>query len=97
LKTNFEIFIDTDIFLEHLHYDKEVNPDKESFLIKTLKLFTCYTSVVNVSEIFAACESPEMVQKASHAFHGIGVLGIPYRYSLKIGEVLNYIKKKALN
>lgn len=92
MKNKFEIFLDTDIFTEHL-YGK--NSEEISVLHKCTILFKgCYTSVVNVSEIFAECSGERMFEKAKKSFNDIGILGIPFRYSLKIGEVMRAIKKK---
>lgn len=54
----------------------------------------CYTSVVNTSEIFSGCSDKNMLENAKHSFYGVGVLGIPYRYSFTIAEVMKQIKKK---
>jgi predicted nucleic acid-binding protein len=92
LKSKFEIFLDTDIFLNHLHED---SGKAKSLLLKCLRIFDgCYTSVINAAEIFSGCTSPEMTENSKHAFYGVGVLGIPYKYSLRIGEVMKHVKKK---
>ena len=93
--TKNEIFIDTDVFVDHLTF-KPKDPSEESILIKTISLFSSYTSVMNVSEVLAACPNKKTSDKALNAFFGISVLGIPYKYSVKIAEVLREIKKKAL-
>ncbi len=90
MKSKFEIFLDTDIFLQHL-YNRYSD---DSLLLKCLKLFDCYTSVVNASEIFSGCHNMKMKESAKRSFDKIGVLGIPFRYSLSIGEVLKKVKKK---
>ncbi|MDQ3019984.1 MAG: hypothetical protein M3R36_05365 [Bacteroidota bacterium] len=92
MKSRFEIFLDTEIFLNHLHKGSEI---ENSLLLKCLKLFDgCYTSVINAAEIFSGCTTPIMKESAKHSFYGVGVLGIPYKYSFRIGEVLEQIKKK---
>lgn len=90
MKSKYEIFLETDIFLHHL-YDKF---NSDSLLLKCMTLFDCYTSVINASEIFSGCINNKMRESAKHSFYGIGVLGIPFKYSLSIGEVLKKIKKK---
>lgn len=92
MKKKFEIFIDTDIFLEHLSLN---NSDVISPLQKCRSLFDgCYTSVINASEIFSECSGKRAILKAKKSFVDIGIMGIPFRYSLKIGEVMKVIKKK---
>lgn len=93
MRSSNEIFIDTDVFTDHLTF-KPKSSLKESILVKTIGLFSSYTSVLNVSEVLAACPDKRTSQKALKAFYGISVLGIPYRYSVKIADVLREIKKK---
>lgn len=96
MNKRFEIFLDTDIYLEHLSQPAALKGKErgDSYLIKCLNMFDCFTSVINASEIFAGCSTKSMQEKAKHAFYGSGVLGIPYKYSVRAGEVINRIKKK---
>ena len=82
MKSEFEVFLDTDVYLKHL------NGDEDSVLLKCLSLFDCYTSVINASEVFSECETKEQEEKAKQSFFGSGVLGIPYKYSHTIGKLL---------
>ncbi|MBK8551893.1 MAG: hypothetical protein IPL53_12825 [Ignavibacteria bacterium] len=87
-----KFFIDTGIFSDHLNVKRA---DEISLLEKTKSLFDgCYTSVINASEIFSECSGKRAILKAKTAFEDIGILGIPFRYSLKTGEVMKVIKKK---
>lgn len=60
-------------------------------------MFDCYTSVLNASEIFAGCKGKFQIEKAKHSFFGTGVLGIPYKYSFRIGEIIKKIESGKLN
>lgn len=60
-------------------------------------MFDCYTSVINASEIFAGCTRKSQIEKAKHSFYGTGVLGIPYKYSLRIGDIIKKIEEEKLN
>lgn len=82
MKSEFEVFLDTDVYLKHLQ------GDEDSVLLKCLSLFDCYTSVINASEVFAKCETKEQEENAKQSFFGSGVLGIPYKYSHTIGKLL---------
>ncbi len=82
MKTDYEVFLDTDVYLKHLY------GEKDSVLLKCLSLFNCFTSVINASEVFAKCSSNRQEENAKQAFFGSGVLGIPYRYSHTIGKLL---------
>ena len=95
MKSKYEIFLDTDIFTQHLSAaDRKTKRAPESLLVRSLKLFSSFTSVFNVSEVLAACTTREMSENALKAFYGINVLGVPYRYAPVIGDALRYIKKK---
>ena len=93
MKSRFEIFLDTDIYLDHLCISKK---KEGSLLLKSLTLFNCYSSVINASEIFYGCTNEIQLEKAKHSFYGTGVLGIPYKYSLSIAEVSRTINSAKL-
>ncbi|HLT24376.1 MAG TPA: hypothetical protein VK004_04560 [Ignavibacteria bacterium] len=95
MKSKYEIFIDSDVFADHLAF-KPSKVSTESKLIKTIRLFSSYTSVLNVSEVLAACDNKRTSDKAMKTFYGISVLGIPYRYAESVADILRFIKKKAL-
>lgn len=82
MKSDFEVFLDTDIYLKHLC------GDKDSVLLKCLTLFECFTSVINASEVFSECSTKQQEENAKQSFFGTGVLGIPYKYSHTIGKLL---------
>ncbi len=92
MKSKFEIFIDTDIFTDHI---SGKGTGDISLLQKCRTLFDgCYTSVINASEIFSDMTGKRKIDSAKIMFDEIGILGIPFRYSLKIGDVMNAVKKK---
>jgi len=93
MKSKFEIFLDTGIFTDKTEYGTIT---KDTLLSKCLKLFECYTSVINASEIFSDCKSNKDTELAKNSFNGVNILGIPFRYSVKIGEIHRLIKKKIL-
>ncbi len=89
LKCESEIFLDTDVFHEMLKL-KEV-----TFLSHCRKLYKeIFTSVVNCSEIFSQCGNKDEIKAAKDMFEGIGILGIPFRYSEAIGNVMKAIEDK---
>lgn len=87
LRSKNEFFIDTDVIAMHLE-------GKSDLLINATSSFTCYTSVINSSEIFSISSNEDYLLKCKKAFFGLNILGIPYRYSDSIGKLLNFIKKK---
>ncbi|MCB0727937.1 MAG: hypothetical protein KDD00_10760 [Ignavibacteriae bacterium] len=65
-------------------------------LDKSRKIFQgCYTSVINASEVFSRCSDEQQLSAAKDTFNDIGILGIPFRYSLKIAEIMKAVKKKS--
>lgn len=93
MKSKYEIFLDTDVLLNE---SEDGTLQENGLLSKCLKLFVCYTSVINASEIFSGCTNKAELDNVKNSFTGINILGIPFRYSLKIGEILQLIKKKIL-
>ncbi|MFZ1323232.1 MAG: hypothetical protein WAT71_16870 [Ignavibacteria bacterium] len=93
MKSKYEIFLDTDIILNE---SVDGTLQENDLLSKCLKLFVCYTSVINASEIFSRCINKTELDNVKNFFSGINILGIPFRYSVKIGEILQLIKKKIL-
>ncbi len=92
MKSKYDIFLDTDIFLDLLQTKTSGN---QTLLSKCIDIFEgCYTSVINASEIFSECENSGMTEEAKSLFNDVGILGIPFRYSLKIAETMKAIKKK---
>src|SRR5690606_39337329 len=94
MKSKYEIFIDSDVFADHLAF-KPSKVSTESKLIKTIRLFSSYTSVLNVSEVLAACDNKRTSDKAMKTFYGISVLGIQYGMAESVVNILGLFKKKA--
>lgn len=59
-------------------------------------MFVCYTSVICASELFEMSGSKRMIKKIKDSFWGINILGIPFRYSERIGEVSRNLKKEGV-
>lgn len=93
MKSRFEIFLDTDVYLDHLYRPEKNIP---SVLLKCLTMFDCYCSVINAAEIFYGCSGKVQLEKSKHSFYGSGVLGIPYKYSYTIADIMNKISTSKL-
>lgn len=91
MKNKFEIFLDTDILKSNLIPGKNKN-----FVPVCLGKFECFTSVINAAEIFESCKTAAGTEKAKKSFAGINILGIPFRYSVKISEILKKVKRRKL-
>ncbi len=94
MKSGNEAFLDTHVFSDHLTFKSM----ESSFLLRCLESFDhCYTSVINIGEVLSACKSKKQTELAKRAFYGVGLLGIPYRYSERLGQILSYVKSKETN
>ncbi|MCY7361250.1 MAG: hypothetical protein LH629_04160 [Ignavibacteria bacterium] len=76
-----------------MNHLSDTGKSEDSLLLKCLRLFDCYTSVINASEIFSGCNGKVQTDSAKSSFYGTGVLGIPYKYSFTIAKVLKSIDK----
>lgn len=90
MRSRSEVFLDTDIFIQHLTCPKE----EDSVLLECLRKFDhCFTSVSNIAEVLSGFKTRVSRDKARRCFYGVGLLGIPYRYSVKLSQVLSYAVK----
>jgi predicted nucleic acid-binding protein len=86
VKQEFEVFLETDVFIRHL----EGNED--SILIKCHRLFSCFTTVINAAELFSLSDNETDKANIKSSLFGTGVLGIPYKYSERAGKLMNEFK-----
>lgn len=82
-----QILVDTDILIDHL-----ITNDHESTLMKLMKKYDCFTSVINAIEVygFAGTENKKF---ADMLLFGFKVLGIHSRYAEKVAEMIEFQKK----
>ncbi|MBL0333289.1 MAG: hypothetical protein IPP08_06330 [Chlorobiota bacterium] len=78
-------FIETDIIVDYLCSPKDV----ESILRKLLVKQTCYTSFIQVSELYSKIKNKIEKQKVDEVIYGLKVLGASSRYSTTIGTILS--------
>lgn len=83
--------MDTDVLRHNLKQS-----DSSGIVKKCRESFECFTSVINASEIFEHCRTKSEIEKAKISFSGINILGIPFRYSLGISEIIKKIKKRRI-
>lgn len=89
MRKGSEVFLDSDVFSEHL-----TEGSGKSVLLECVEKYDhCYTSVINIAEVFSACRTKAQSDAARRSFYGIGLLGIPYRYSEKLGLILKKTMK----
>lgn len=91
MKSKFEIFLDTDILNQGLSVGKF---KEDSVFQRSITLFDhCYTSVINAAELFSGFSGKRAAEKVKRSLIDVGVLGIPFRYSLKIADMMKVIEK----
>jgi predicted nucleic acid-binding protein len=82
-----QILVDTDILFEHL-----ITQEKESTLLKLMKRYDCFTTVINAIEIYEMV-GRENKKIADMMLYGLKILGIHSRYAEKVAEVIEHSKK----
>lgn len=83
-----QFLIDTDLLLQHLtHQDFSVPSILEKAMIKG----TCFTTVLNASELFFAASDDLERESIKNLLSAIKVLGLNSRYSLKISKFFNKV------
>ncbi len=80
---DIELLIDTDIFISHLTQKK---PLDNSALEIALCKGVCFSSVINISELYLNVDNPEEKKKIDSVSKIVKVLGLHSRYSLSIGN-----------
>ncbi|MFA7228869.1 MAG: PIN domain-containing protein [Melioribacteraceae bacterium] len=88
MSVKIEYLIDTDILISHLMTKNfsELS-DLESAMIRGI----CFTSVLNLTELYFIAGSPEEKSGIDSVARALKVLGIHPRYSLNITEFFNKV------
>jgi predicted nucleic acid-binding protein len=78
-----EFLVETDILLDHLiNKNSSLNSDLEI----AMKQGTCFTTVLNSSEMYFAVKSKEEREAVDKLMYTLNVLGLHARYSLNVDE-----------
>ena len=84
LSGNFTgILIETDVLIQHLTVEQNTGSDLEFLMTR----YTCFTTVINSSEVYFACKNLEEKEIADKLLRSLKVLGINSRYSLDVFSV----------
>ncbi|MBC8146183.1 MAG: PIN domain-containing protein [bacterium] len=78
------ILVETDVIVEFL----TAPPATETLLRRLLSATTCFTTFIQASEVYSACESAADRSAVDRALFGLKILGASSRYSKTIGAVL---------
>ncbi len=82
-----QILVDTDILIDHL-----TTKEKESYLMKLMLRYDCFTTVINATEVYEFAGITNKIY-ADQMLYGLKVLGIHSRYADKIAEIIENSKK----
>lgn len=82
-----QILVDTDILIDHL-----TTKEKESYLMKLMLRYDCFTTVINATEVYEFAGITNKIY-ADQMLYGFKVLGIHSRYADKIAEIIENSKK----
>ncbi len=82
-----QFLIETDILVDHLTYKDEGRSYLESLMIKG----SCFTTVLNVSEVYFAAGKNEDTEPVDSLFKALKVLGISARYGLLVADFANEV------
>jgi predicted nucleic acid-binding protein len=72
--------VDTDVMVDYLI------SNENNYLMNLMKTGICYTTVLNASELLAACNDDEEQSAARSVLDSLKVLGLHSRYALSIPE-----------
>ncbi|MBN1301318.1 MAG: PIN domain-containing protein [Melioribacteraceae bacterium] len=82
MKNKKEFLVDTDVLAEHL----TGNPGSKTALEKAMLNGTCFTTVLNASELFLACNNDAQISNVDKLLRTLNILGLHARYSLLTKE-----------
>lgn len=83
-----EFFLETDILAGHLLHKID---SEFSVLEMALILGKCFTSVINISELYFAAGSKKQIGEVDKLVYGLTVLGIHSRYGLNISDFFDKV------
>ncbi|MCW8805169.1 MAG: hypothetical protein OQK56_01815, partial [Ignavibacteriaceae bacterium] len=72
--------LDTDILVDYLIYNEN------NYLINLMQSGICFTTVLNASELLAACKGEKEQSAVRSVLDSLKVLGLHQRYALSVPE-----------
>lgn len=83
-ETKAEFLIETDIIVDYLS-----GGNSAEFLQQLMTEGTCFTSVLNVAELYLLCKTDEEKNAVRDGLNALHILGIPARYGLYTGKFVS--------
>jgi len=75
-----KFLLETDVLVDHL------TSDKNSYLLKLMQTGICFTTVLNASEMLAACKDETEKSAVRSVLDSLKVLGLHSKYALSVPE-----------
>lgn len=82
MNSETEYLIESDILVDHLKHKGET----QSVLEKAMQNGTCFTTMINASEIYFAVENENERNAVDKLMRSLKILGLNSRYSLVVNE-----------
>jgi len=75
-----KFLLETDVLIDHL------TSEKNNYLLNLMQKGICFTTVLNASELLAACKNENELKEVRSVLDSLKVLGLHSRYALSIPE-----------
>lgn len=75
-----KFLLETDVLIDHL------TSEKNNYLLNLMQKGICFTTVLNASELIAACKNENELKEVRSVLDSLKVLGLHSRYALSIPE-----------
>ena len=75
-----KFLLETDVLVDHLM------SEKNNYLLDLMRQGICFTTVLNASELLAACKNKTELKEVRSVLDSLKVLGLHSRYALSIPE-----------
>jgi len=75
-----KFLLETDVLVDHLM------SEKNNYLVDLMRQGICFTTVLNASELLAACKNESESKEVRSVLDSLKVLGLHSRYALSVPE-----------
>ena len=88
-----KIVLDTDVILEHVTRNREMRSRRKSLMREAMLKCFCYTTVFNVIELFALCETEKQERTMEHVLGALKVLGLNGKSGKSLGSIIRRARR----
>jgi len=75
-----KFLLETDVLVDYL------TSDKNNHLLSLMQKGICFTTVLNASELLAACKDETEIAEVRSVLDSLKILGLHFRYALSVPE-----------